>query len=86
MVPLAGRRAVSHTTEIEMALSKKHYEQFAHRFSMAVAVVKKTGLPGQDFYDLQLLTLKELANDMATDFAYDNPRFDRQRFLTACGF
>ena len=25
-----------------------------------------------------------LANDLACEFAHENPRFDRKRFLTAC--
>lgn len=27
----------------------------------------------------------EMAKDMATEFKRDNPRFDRARFLSACG-
>lgn len=33
-----------------------------------------------------LAFLRALAVDMATYFAYDNARFDRARFLNACGF
>jgi len=29
--------------------------------------------------------LSELANELANGFKRDNSRFDRQRFLTACG-
>lgn len=32
-----------------------------------------------------LLALTCLAQDLAHEFAEANPRFDRQRFLTACG-
>ena len=32
------------------------------------------------------VTLQNLANDLATEFAATNDRFDFQRFLRACGF
>lgn len=32
------------------------------------------------------ILLLPLARDMADMFAADNPRFDRERFLKACGF
>lgn len=33
-----------------------------------------------------ICALEVLANSMAEHFASENPRFDRERFLTACGF
>jgi hypothetical protein len=30
-------------------------------------------------------TLREVASELATELATTNPRFDRARFLTACG-
>lgn len=32
-----------------------------------------------------LVSVAHLANTLATELEIDNPRFDRARFLTACG-
>lgn len=73
-----------------MALSKKHYETFAARIQQQL---------NGSFLDYDVTTvegrmaligaqdaLKGLAKSLATTFSYDNPRFDRERFLKACGF
>lgn len=31
------------------------------------------------------ITIRHLANELAAALAEDNPRFDRERFLIACG-
>jgi hypothetical protein len=56
-----------------MAFQKRHYEMIARR-------IDKT----RDEFPLSnaLLTLGQR---LADDFAADNPRFDRARFLRACG-
>lgn len=38
-----------------------------------------------DYNDLSKIVFKELAENMATMLKTDNPRFDRDRFLAACG-
>jgi hypothetical protein len=35
--------------------------------------------------DIHLETIRTVAQDLATKLAQENPRFDRARFLTACG-
>lgn len=51
-------------------MSRKHYVKFAE-------MVK--------FLNLDIKDKAEVANEMADIFAGDNSRFDRGRFLTACG-
>lgn len=33
-----------------------------------------------------IFVIKDVANDLATALKEDNPRFDRVRFVEACGF
>jgi hypothetical protein len=53
-------------------MSRKHYEQVA-------ACFKRNTEHGD------AATLNAVANDLASMFKADNPRFDRARFLNACG-
>jgi hypothetical protein len=73
-----------------MAFSKKHYEQFAHRFAQAQADIDRQKDQGVIQSALEAgfarNSLHQLAVAMSVDFALDNPRFDRGRFLAACGF
>lgn len=72
-----------------MALSKKHYEQFADRLQQQLND-NHSALQAQtislDVYQGVNDALLRLATKMCHDFKYDNPRFDRDRFLNACGF
>jgi hypothetical protein len=70
-----------------MALSKKHYEQFAYRFDQRRQLIAAVdnGLT-QHERDVALEALQGLARTMCIDFALDNANFDRERFLKACGF
>lgn len=58
-----------------MATSKKNYVAVAAaiRESVRPATAETAG------------SIRELAARLANIFAADNPRFDRQRFLAACG-
>lgn len=38
------------------------------------------------FDDVVVGSLRTLANKFADSFAAGNPQFDRERFMTACGF
>lgn len=58
-------------------MSRKDYVAFAR--------IIKTNLE-ISHSPLERVTVKGVATDMADLFAADNPRFDRQKFLTACGF
>lgn len=71
-----------------MALSKKHYEQFAYHFINSTAKIdSETGAgvsPAAAQYAKQ--QLENLAKKMAVDFSLDNPNFKRAVFMKACGF
>lgn len=72
-----------------MALSKKHYEQIAYSFKQqidAIAAAKAEFYLVSDQDIAATRYLRQLAEKLALDFAIDNPRFDRERFLKACGF
>jgi len=71
-----------------MALSKKHYEQFAQRFAQVLDALPtlSDGKATPREIELQRSALCQMAMKLSIDFALDNPRFDRHRFLVACGF
>ncbi len=52
-----------------------------------VAEIIKNNLPGKDndYCDGVRAGLYYTANDLADYFATQNPRFDRERFMVACG-
>jgi hypothetical protein len=72
-----------------MAMTKKHFEAIA-------ALVKDQGVRidicqegndlDQDEAAAAWRCLEGVANGLANMCANDNPNFDKQRFLTACGF
>lgn len=71
-----------------MALSKKHYEQFAYRFRNTLENIEAS-LPGSrniEKRETAKQAIKGLATSMSVDFTLDNAAFDRARFLAACGF
>lgn len=63
-----------------MSMSREHYRKVAEMFH----VERKTweGLEGEDTAKAVTFIL---ANRLATMFQHDNPRFDRDKFLEACG-
>lgn len=72
-----------------MAMSKKHYEAVARRVKDrldAATTEHSGGLIDSTAKKAVHAAMRELARDLAVDFREDNPNFDRQRFLTACGF
>lgn len=69
-----------------MSLTRKHYEQFAYDIAQQVENVDRNFGVGTPNHDIALAPLRALAQRLCVDFALDNPRFNRQRFLTACGF
>lgn len=60
-----------------MSMSKKHYETIAR--VLRVHRESATLLP------LAEEVIDDVARDLATGFYSDNPAFDRERFLIACG-
>lgn len=62
-----------------MSTSRKDYEAMASALSRQIKEAETNG-------DTKLLSaLVTLAIDSATYFGDDNPRFDRRRYLKACG-
>ena len=68
-------------------MNKKHYIKVA-------AALARQNKNAQNFLDLkendqyfrgQIVAIRDMANSLADMFAEDNPRFDRARFLSACG-
>lgn len=72
-----------------MAMSKKDYELIAAevRFSMKPTCPYEYTDHARTvgFYDGRQAALQEFANNLAQELGRDNPRFDRARFLKACG-
>ena len=64
-------------------MSKKHYEAIANRIALVSSGTKylteNTAARGHQ------RGVVELASVLADYFATENPRFDRERFLAACG-
>lgn len=63
-----------------MAMSRKHYRETA---DIIKSVYQDYG-DGKD--PLFPLAMRAMAGRMATMFEIDNPRFDRDMFMEACGF
>ncbi len=57
-------------------LTRKHYKAIA-------AIVKDCTKTTDDA--VTYVSSSQLCHELADYFAADNPRFDRERFLTACG-
>ena len=60
-------------------MTRKDYVKIAQVFALHMQVAIEIG-PGD-----QQDTIEDLAGDMAHMLHRDNPRFDRDKFLTACG-
>jgi len=57
-------------------MTRKDYELIAEAIKTSRKVI--TG-------EAVLVSVEHLANTLATDLEIDNPRFNRARFLSACG-
>lgn len=62
-------------------MTKKHYVMIA----ASIAAERKDRTDGSICQGSQLSTLKALALTLAHQFEQDNPRFDTETFLDACG-
>jgi hypothetical protein len=60
-------------------MTKKHYEAIAS----ILAKYKNAPLYEVDYSDYR--TAEHIATDLSKYFATDNPKFNRARFLQACG-
>jgi hypothetical protein len=65
-------------------MSKKHYEIVAERIAARVLLISSHLNPSTDSYIVSLAALKNLARDLADDFAAEDRQFDRVRFLSLC--
>ncbi len=63
-----------------MAMGRKQFEMIAKAVKGQVALAEEASQDTGAFY------LRNLADDLADGFRAENPRFDRDRFLRACGF
>lgn len=62
-------------------MTKKHFEAIAALFANAnLSVVDEHGNP-----QAADIVMADLCHDTADYFETENPRFDRDRFLAACG-
>lgn len=69
-----------------MSLTKKHYEAIAAIIGSTYNNAKLYTLPNyKDTARARCETLEIAASRMADYFASDNPKFNRVRFLQACG-
>lgn len=59
-------------------MTKKHFE--------AIAAINKSRVEHYDTTESDRVVLYTLISEQADYFANKNPRFDRDKFLTACGF
>lgn len=66
-----------------MAMSKKHYEAIAEAIKREVEV---PGITGERERAIVGLAQLNLARAIALVMREDNPRFDTNRFMKACGF
>lgn len=65
-----------------MSMSRKHYEMIASDIKTSVVTAAFTTTEN---YSTAVRVLTELAESLAVTFEGDNPNFDPNRFLIACG-
>lgn len=65
-------------------MTKKHFEMIAAQIKAQLDFSQQR--LKDEHKEAAYVTLQNLANDLATEFAATNDRFDFQRFLRACGF
>lgn len=66
-------------------MTRKDYERFARMIRDRVAIIRKMDDPQSEWARGAFDSLALLARDFADDAERDNPRFDRKRFMSACG-
>jgi hypothetical protein len=62
-------------------MTKRHFEAIARIFALRAGFDMST----IDYDNGYNTAVARLANDMADYFETENPRFDRDRFMEACG-
>ena len=66
-----------------MAMSRKHYQAMADEFANVREIASETTTPS---VSASVALVDLLAERIANVCAFDNAKFDRARFLEACGF
>lgn len=74
--PLAYLLAVKETKHIKKNMTKKHFIVIAARIKSRLETETSEEIKGG---------VRLVALDLANQFVSENPRFDKGRFLTACG-
>lgn len=70
-----------------MAMTKKHYEQFAYRINARVTLIAEARADGfitPQEADVAHEAVKGLVDTLCIDFRKDNAAFNTERFLNAC--
>ena len=67
-----------------MSLTRKHFQAIADIIAQETPSSEAASKESTE-YAKRLMGLN-IARDMAVFFKHENPAFDRERFLTACGF
>ena len=72
-----------------MSLTRKHFEAVAASIKKEVDRIKSKEINPEKFtneatYALQ--SMQEVANHVAVSFGKENERFNRTKFMEACGF
>lgn len=68
-----------------MAMSKKDYVAVAAAMKTEVDSIKQCLDSGAKEWYSAKVAMASVARDLAARFEADNPRFDRAKFLAACG-
>jgi len=66
-------------------MTKKHYVAIAKTMAALRAAYCPENRPGHNIDAGYRQATTDVSEELATYFASENPRFDRARFLTACG-
>lgn len=64
-------------------MTRKDYELIAEAIAQCATVTNKTGRTGA--IQTVLIAKEHLVNMLGTSLEIENPRFDRNKFLKACG-
>ena len=66
-------------------MTKKHYIEIARVLKEQLENLKTKNPPTWDRRPKSVWVVSRIANALCDLFIEDNPRFDKSRFLTACG-
>ena len=80
--------AIKPTGKTKNDMTKKHFIAIAAAIKLSVEQINNTyplGVGADHKHVFALAGIRTTAVNTANTFAYANPRFDRARFLAACG-